>query len=118
MPGPDMIVLRNAALAALFVLAGTTATFADENVSVRGEYLTDSDGYNYGVNWYLDSTVSTQVCVMPYVTDATNVNGSVTPGPVLMQPNETGVNIGQYISADQSKPWSSNVAAKWRSGDC
>lgn len=113
-----MTALRNAALAMMFLLAGATAAFADQNVSVRGVYLTDSDGYNYGVNWYLDSTVSAQTCVMPYVIEATNVNGSVTPGPVLMQPNETGVNIGQYISADQSKPWSSNVGAKWKSGDC
>ncbi len=113
-----MTAIRSTMFAMLLIFAGATAALADGNVTVRGEYLTDGDGYNYGVNWYLDSNVPNQVCVTPYVTDATNVVGSVTSGPVLMQPNETGVNIGQYISADHSQPWSSNVSAKWKEGDC
>ena len=85
-------------------------------VSVDGTYLSDSDGYNYGVNWYLNSSVSTAICVSPYVIEATNVTGSVTPGPVLMQPYEKNVSIGQYISADRSQGWSSNIGAKWKAG--
>src|SRR5690348_14874618 len=117
-----MIRFRGAVMAAAMVLGASSYGTADAqpegNVSVDGVYLTDSDGYNYGVNWYVSSSVNNVVCVVPYVIVAENVNGQVTEGPVLLQPNEKNVNIGQYISADQSKPWQSNVGAKWKEGDC
>jgi len=106
------------AAAFAFGLSFSGAGAQEGNVSVDGVYLTDSDGYNYGVNWYVNSTVNDVVCVVPYVIVAENVNGQVTEGPLLLQPNEKNVNIGQYISADQSQPWRSNVGAKWKEGEC
>jgi hypothetical protein len=103
------------ALATAAMLWGASAATADdENIKVYGTYLTDSDGYDYGVNWYLDSTVNAQTCVYPTVTEQTNVNGSVTAGPVILQANETGFSIGQFVAADQSQGWASNVSAKWQ----
>ena len=89
----------------------------NENITVFYEYLTDSDGYNYGVNWFLSSTVTDRTCVSPYISEQANVNGAVA-SPVLMQPNESRVPIGAFIAADRSKSWSVNVKAKWKSGTC
>ena len=101
-------------LGALGIAFAGAAARADENISIHGEYLTDADGYDYGVNWYVSSTVNAQTCVYPKVTEQTNVNGGVTPGPVILQPNETDFSIGQFIAADQSQPWASNVSAQWQ----
>src|SRR6185436_8277510 len=107
-------VLRLLSFVAIACLAATSAARADGDVTVYFEYLTDNEGYNYGANWYVSTTSNQQVCVYPYVTEATNVNGSVVAGPVLLQPHESRVSIGQYIAADQSQPWSSNVTGKWK----
>jgi hypothetical protein len=107
-------VLRLLSFVAIACFAATSAARADGDVTVYAEYLTDDSGYNYGANWYLSSTSSAQACVYPTVTEATNVNGSIVSGPVLLQPGEQRVSIGQYIAADQSQPWSANVTAKWK----
>ena len=88
-----------------------------QEIYVRSAYLTDSNGYNYGARFWLDSTVNAVTCVVPRVVERTNVNGDVA-GPFLLQPNEKGVNIGSFISADRSKPWNVDVGAKWKEGDC
>ena len=82
-----------------------------------GTYLTDSSGYNYGAEWFVDSTVNGQVYVSPYIITQENVNGSLISGTLLMQPNEKHVRIGSFISADRSKPWAVNVGAKWKLAD-
>jgi hypothetical protein len=112
-------VLFSALMALALALASwdRAAAQPEGNVSVEGIYLTDSDGYNYGVNWYLNSSVNSVVCVFPNVIEAQNVTGQITEGPVLLQPYEKNVNIGQHISADRSQPWRSNVGAKWKEGD-
>ena len=40
---------------------------AEDIVTVYGEYLTDSSGYNYGVDYFVDSDVATQIYVAPYI---------------------------------------------------
>src|SRR5271157_1268813 len=59
---------------------------AAENVWVKGTYLTDSDGYQYGMSFTVNSNYSVEVCVFPYVKDSDNVNGAVTPGPIQLKP--------------------------------
>jgi len=91
---------------------------AAENVWVKGTYLTDSDGYQYGMSFTVNSNYSVEVCVFPYVKDSDNVNGAVTPGPIQLKPGETGFGIGQFNSADENKPWSVHVGAKFHTGSC
>lgn len=87
---------------------------ANENVVVYSEYLTDSNGYNYGANFYVDSNVNGQVYVVAYIQSRENVNGDVIHGTALLQPNEKHFRIGSFISRDQSKPWHVSVGAKWK----
>lgn len=101
---------------ALALISGATAQ--DEgNVSVNSQYLTDSDGDNYGIVFSLSSSVDDTVCVMPYVTRQDNVNGGIG-SPFELRPNESGVQIGQFNRADQSRGWSVYVSAKWHKGSC
>lgn len=90
---------------------------AQEDVTVYSEYLTNSDGYNYGANFFVDSSVNGQVYVSPYVISQNNVTGSVISGVALLQPNEKRVSIGSFMQSDQSKAWSVNVGAKWQRAD-
>lgn len=90
---------------------------AEENVIVYSEYLTDSTGYDYGANFYVDSNVNAPVYVDPYIQSRENVNGDVVYGVLLLQPNEKRVRIGSFISRDRSKAWSVSVAAKWKRAD-
>jgi hypothetical protein len=116
-----MTKMRLAMSAGIALFAMIAAACADdqieENVSVESAYLTDSDGYNYGAEYWLDSTVNEQVCVSPFVVARDNVNGDVA-GPFLLEPQEKHVSIGSFISADQSQPWSVEVHAKWKRGTC
>lgn len=89
-----------------------------EDVIVTGEYLTESDGYNYGAQWYLSSDVNETTCVVPYVVIQENVYGSVTTNPVLLGPNEKRFSIGSFQVSDRKKPWKSLVRAKWKKGTC
>ncbi len=108
-----------AALSCFFVLAllfgNPPSARAEENVTVYGEYLTDSDGYNYGVDYFVDSGVNAQIYVAPYIIARENVTGSIISGVLLMEPNEKHVRIGSFISSDRSKAWSVTVGAKWKS---
>lgn len=90
---------------------------ADENVTVYSEYLTDSNGYNYGANFYVDSNVNAQIYVVAYIQSRNNVNGDVISGTALLQPNEKHFRIGSFISSDQSKPWSVYVGAQWKTAN-
>lgn len=106
-----------AVLAVAFLIPVATVAQKDENVTVVSTYQTDSDGYQYGVRYTLDSTVGTDTCVFPRVVSSQNVTGSVVDS-IQLRANETGVNIGGFNSADESKPWSVVVKAKWRKGLC
>ena len=111
-----MKIYRYLLIVALLVALVTIPSVAavEENIYVVSEYLTDSDGYNYGANYFLSSTVNAKVYVYPRVVAQENVYGSVTAGPVILEPNESRFSIGSFISADHSKAWSVEVAAKWQ----
>jgi hypothetical protein len=100
------------ALLTLVVAVSGRAT-TEENVVVTGEYLTDSEGYHYGMTFFLNSTVNETVCGFPRIVSRENVNGMVTPGPVLLKANESHFSIGSFISADHSKPWSVEVTTTY-----
>ncbi|HWR38995.1 MAG TPA: hypothetical protein VN611_05815 [Patescibacteria group bacterium] len=87
---------------------------AAENVTVYGEYLTDSSGYDYGADFYVDSSVGEEIYVSPYIVTQENVNGSLISGVLILQPYEKHIRIGSFISRDRSKAWSVSVGAKWK----
>ena len=95
-------------------LALGCAANAAGNVTVYYEYLTDSDGYNYGADFFVDSSVNVQVYVSPYIKSQDNVVGDVVAGTVLLQPYEKHVKIGSFMIRDRSRGWSVNVGAKWK----
>ena len=80
---------------------------------ITSEYLTDSDGYNYGVVFYANSTVNVPIYVKPYIEEQRNVNGDVVYGNVLMQAFEKRVKIGTFSQRDPKQGWYVRVNAKW-----
>jgi len=111
------IVLAAAAWGGIVAVPAAAQDQAEENVSVESAYLTDSDGNNYGAEYWLDSTVNEQVCVLPRVVVRKNVNGDVA-GPFLLEANEKHVSIGSFNAADPSQDWSVEVRAQWKRGTC
>ena len=101
-------------LMAAMLFGNISSASAEESVTVYGEYLTDSGGYNYGVDYFVDSDVATQIYVAPYIIARENVTGSLISGVLLMEANEKHVRIGSFISSDHSKAWSVTVGAKWK----
>ena len=91
----------------------SAVTYAVTGGTVDVEYLTDSDGYNYGANFFVNSSVNVPIYAFPYITSQENVNGDVTHGPIPLEANEQHFRIGSFISADRSKAWSVNVSCKF-----
>jgi hypothetical protein len=112
-----LIALLLLLMAAVPSGAGSRGSVVEENVYVTFEYLTDDEGYNYGANYFLNSTVDDTVCAVPKVDNQDNVDGDVA-SPVLLQPNESHVLIGSFRVRDNSQPWSVNVSARWKRGGC
>jgi hypothetical protein len=106
-----LLTLSLLALVTSAVHAQYQATDLSGYISVQGDYLVDDSGWQYGMNFYVSNGASVQACIYPRVTEANNVAGSVTSGPVLLQPGESGVNIGQYIAAVYGEAWSVAVEA-------
>lgn len=100
-------------LSTAFVCSSKSAC-AEDNVAVYGEYLTDSEGWNYGANYYLDNNCNYRVAVFPYIDQSDNIIGDITTGPVIMGANETRVSIGSVKAAADKQAWSSHVSAKWQ----
>lgn len=104
---------------ALALMFGPSATVAQQdggNITVTSQNLYDGDD-NYGVVFYLSSSVDGPVCVVPQVTVANNVNGGV--GSVYeLQANEHNVRIGQFNRADSSQGWNVEVVAHGTRGTC
>jgi hypothetical protein len=98
-------------LAPVVAYAEWQATDLSSYVSVQGSYLTDDQGWNYGMNFYVSNSGNVQACIYPRITEANNVNGQVTSGPMLLQAGESSVNIGQYIAATYGEAWSVAVEA-------
>ena len=79
-------------------------------ITLRTEYLTDSNGYNYGGNFYVDNTENAEIYVKAEVDERINATGDVVSGNILVNPNETGVRIGSFKQTEQ-KDWSVKVWA-------
>ena len=47
----------------LVVMLFAAPVSAEGNVTIYFEYLTDSNGYNYGADFYVDSTVNAEIYV-------------------------------------------------------
>ena len=47
----------------LVVMLFSAPVSAEGNVTIYFEYLTDSNGYNYGADFYVDSTVNAEIYV-------------------------------------------------------
>ena len=112
--------MRKAALIlALLVVCGFTlpAIATSGDVTVGHDNLNDSDGWNYGARFWLSSTVPDNACTRIWVTEQSNVYGSVVPLATL-RPNEQHFVIGQFQAAAYGKAWSVNVRAQWKAGTC
>ena len=105
------VLFLSAGIAPIAVHAQWQPTDLSGYVAVNGAYLTDDSGWNYGMNFTVSNSGSVQACIYPRVTEANNVTGQVASGPVLLQPGESGVNIGQYIAAADGEAWSVAVEA-------
>ena len=92
--------------AALIFNGGKVNANTDEKVSVYGEYLTDSNGYTYGEDWFVDSYVNAQIYVVPRVISKNNVNGDVVSGTVLLDANEKHFRVGSFMCKDRNRSWS------------
>ena len=95
------------------LLAAVPAVAAPGEVYISSEYLTDSDGYNYGVVFFANSTVNVPIYVKAYIEEQRNVNGDVVYGNVLMQAFEKRVKIGTFSQRDPKQGWYVRVNAKW-----
>jgi hypothetical protein len=113
--------MRNAITTLVLALAlmfGPSATVAQQDggsITVTSQYLTQ-DGDTYGVIFGLSSSVDGPVCVVPEVTEATNVTGGV--GSVYELQSGENIRIGQFNRADNSQAWSVNVVAHGHRGTC
>ncbi len=88
-----------------------------ESITMYGEYLTDSNGHDYGVRFFVESNVNEPIYVYAYIFSRNNVNGDVISDFALLRPNEKRVLIGSFTQKDLSKSWSVDVNAKWRHVD-
>ena len=86
---------------AAMLFGNISSASAEESVTVYGEYLTDSGGYNYGVDYFVDSDVATQIYVAPYIIARENVTGSLISGVMLIEANEKHVRIGSRLRGFQ-----------------
>lgn len=98
--------------------AAQPAAAVVQQVWVKGTDVVDSDGYAYGMSFTVNSSFTVPVCVFPFVKVQVNVYGAVTPGPIQLKPGERKFNIGQFNSADESKPYQIDVGAKFHTGSC
>jgi len=80
-----------------------------QDYSVYNEDLYDSDGYNYGVNFYVDNYTGSELYVNAYITSQENVNGDCIYGTLLLAPYETGAMVGSFVTADYNYSWSVNI---------
>ncbi len=114
--------MKKAALVILLVSIALVAPMlgranADENdATIYTEDVLDDDGYNYGVNFYINNNTDTELYVVAVVAYKENVVGNVLYGVLLMDPHEKGALIGSFIAVDISEPWGANIRAYW--ADC
>ena len=85
------------------------------DISLYGEDLYDSEGYNYGVNYYADNNTGSDLYAVVYITSQENVNGDCVYGMILLAPYESHVLVGSFATADYDYGWSVNISANYGS---
>ncbi len=90
------------------IMLFTSTVFAAGSITITSEYLKDDTGYNYGTNFFVDSSVNEAIYVTAYIKSQDNVTGAVVAGSILLQPNEKHFKIGSFMQLDKSKGWNVN----------
>lgn len=83
------------------------------DATISSEYMTDSDGYDFGISYYIDNNIGVDLYVIVCIQSKENVDGDVVHGVIILNPNETYVRLGSFVSADLKKPWSAHIRAYW-----
>ena len=110
-----LIMKKNIIITVLIaIMLFTSTVFAAGSITITSEYLKDDTGYNYGTNFFVDSSVNEQIYVNAYIKSQNNVIGAVVSGNFLLQPNEKHFKIGTFMQSDKSKAWNVNVGATWQ----
>jgi len=105
-----VLVLLLASAALIFTMAGS-ANAGDNDAIVTTEDIVDDDGYNYGINFYIDNTTNAELYFVVVVTFKENLVGNVLDGILVLHPYEKGALIGSFIAADIGAPWGANIRA-------
>lgn len=103
-------------LLALLALAAPMlgrAGAGENDAIITTEDILDEDGYNYGINFYIDNTTDSELYVVVVIAYRENVIGNVLDGVLLLEPYEKGALIGSFIAAEISEPWGANIRAYW-----
>lgn len=100
-------------LAALVVLIGLmpSISHASSAVTVTDQYLQDSDGWDYGVNFFINNNTEHYIYVTMSVDSSNNVVGAVPRGAIYMAPYEKHVSAGSFKCRVNKKAWSVSVRA-------
>ena len=69
----------------------------------------DSSGYEYSVNYYATNSFGGQNCVYTKIRKINNLDGSINPGPTLLDGGESDVLIGSFRAHNYGKVWSIDV---------
>ncbi len=111
--------MKRAALVVLLVLLASVAMMpgpaaaGDNDAAIYTEDILDDDGYNFGINFYIDNLTDSQLYVVTVIAYRENVVGNVLNGVLLLGPHEKGALIGSFIADDISQPWGANIRSYW-----
>ncbi|WP_139360523.1 hypothetical protein [Mycobacterium sp. D16R24] len=86
---------------------------AAESIRLYHQSRTDSEGYDYGADFYVDSSISVPIYVKGEVEVRDNVIGGLVSRNIPANANETHVLVGSFIQKDQNKGWSVSVRATY-----
>jgi hypothetical protein len=111
--------MKKAALVILLVLLASVgiipgrAAAGENDAAIYTEDMLDDDGYNFGVNFYIDNLTDSQLYVVTVIAYRENVVGNVLNGVLLLGPHEKGALIGSFIADDINQPWGANIRSYW-----
>ncbi len=88
-----------------------------EDVTIFGDYMTDSQGWSYGGHVYLSSTVNDYTCTVVNLTNRKNVSVNVK-STVELRPNEKNVLIGEVRAIQKDTWWVELDHEKFKHGAC
>jgi hypothetical protein len=106
------LVIMLAAIASVAVMPGPAGA-GDNDAVIHSEDILDDDGYNYGINFYIDNLTDSRLYVVTVITYRENVVGNVLNGVLLLGPHEKGALVGSFTADDISRPWGANIRAYW-----